>query len=398
VTLRSPQRDYQARASTRGARSCAVFVALVFVVLAQHARAQSSTAWRVGALRFQGCGALSEAQVRPLLDADLRGAGAGGASARTAIDVDVTCAGDAALSLSLPGRAGTPRVLEVGDVPARLRARLAALAIAELLLVATLREEAAAPTPTQAAEPAAVAAPPSDPAPDTAPAPVETAVERPSSAPLDAAEPTAREAPEARAAALGLPSRVGASVPAAPRGARGALARVSVGDAEARVALFAPIVRGSLRVFLSGGAALWGGEALLRLGPFSAGFHASAAPATNDPLGALRPSLLLGVAELAVAGVDARWLDLRLAVRASAGRAAVAGQPVAAVARGRRAGSPFAEGALVVSAAAVFGALAVGLDLALGYSAGLVALSDVREALTLSGATLALSLSLEVLP
>jgi hypothetical protein len=107
---------------------------------------------------------------------------------------------------------------------------------------------------------------------------------------------------------------------------------------------------------------------------------------------------LLGVAELAVAGVDTRWLDLRWAVRAAVGRAAVSGQPLAAVARGRRAGSPFAEGAFVVSAAGVFGALAVGLDLALGYSTGLVAQSDARDALTLSGATLALSLSVEVLP
>ena len=326
--------------------------------------------------------------MRPLLDADLRGTSADGAS--NAIDVDVSCAGDTALVLSLPGRGGTPRVLEVGDVPARLRARLAALAISELLLVASLRAESPSPplAPAAPVRPmpvppmpaAAVASPPSSPAP--APG-----------APPDRRPPNAQ--PES-ASALTLP----ASAPRtqATRSARGALVHASLGEARPRSPLLAPLVRGSLRVFFAGGAVLWGGDALLRVGPFAAGLHLSTAPATQDSLGTLAPSLVLGLAELGVVGVEVGWLDLHLAARASVGRASVRGQPVGPVASGRRLGAPFAEGALVASAAAVTGALAFGVDVAIGYSAGLVALSDARAALSLSGATLSLSLSVEVLP
>lgn len=362
------------------------------------ARAQSTTPSRVGVLRFRDCGALEEAQVRPLLDADLRGASADGAS--NAIDVDVSCAGDAALVLSLPGRGGTPRVLEVGDVPPRLRARLAALAISELLLIATSRAE----SPTAPASPAldaTVAAPPAADALPPARAPLPAALDVSAASSLARAPSAPRHlgtpelAPES-AAALTLPAS--ASRPQAARSARGALAHVALGSGRTYSPLLAPLVRGSLRVFLAGGAVLWGGDALLRVGPFAAGLHLSTAPATQDSLGTLAPSLVLGLAELGVVGFEAGWLDLLLAARASLGRAFVSGQARGPAAFGRRLGAPFAEGALVVSAAAVTGSFALGLDVALGYSAGLVALSDARTALSLSGATLSLSLSVEVLP
>ena len=80
-----------------------------------------------------------------------------------------------------------------------------------------------------------------------------------------------------------------------------------LGEARPRSPLLAPLVRGSLRVFFAGGAVLWGGDALLRVGPFAAGLHLSTAPATQDSLGTLAPSLVLGLAELGVVGVEVGW-------------------------------------------------------------------------------------------
>ena len=157
MTLRAARHGRRSGAPARLA--CAAVAWLALSACAPVASAQSTTTLRVGVLRFRDCSALEEAQVRPLLDADLRGTSADGTS--DAIDVDVSCAGDAALVLSLPGRGGAPRVLDVGDVPARLRARLAALAISELLLVASLRAE----SPTAPAAPAldaTVASPPNN--------------------------------------------------------------------------------------------------------------------------------------------------------------------------------------------------------------------------------------------
>lgn len=332
-------------------------------------RAQPRPAWRIGVIHVHDCRELNEAHIRPLLDAGLR---ADAEHEALAIDVEVVCVGETELLLSLSTRGGAPRVVDLSDVPTRLRARLTALAIAELLLVASVQDAAPAIVDLSAAPIAAT---------DSAPVP-----------------PTSHAAEVAHSASpRASRDDAGPSTQGLVRRIRGALLRAPRTEG-ARVPLFVPVVRGSMRAFLFGRAVLWGGDLLLRIGPVGVGAHASAGTASRDDLGTLTPSLLLGVAELAVVGVDAGALDMRLSTRVSAGRAAINAVATDRNSRASSLAAPFVEGALVLSAALVWGAFAYNLDLALGYAAGLVAQSDSLVALALDGATLSVALGVEVLP
>lgn len=378
MNARSSSLGYVARQWRRSAlASC--LSAFTFA-LATLASAQSPTSWRVGALHFHGCRELDASQVRPLLDAEVR---PDAASSAAAVDVDVTCAGDTALLLSLTGRGGAPRVVDVEDIPMHLRARLAALAIAELLFVSSAREgRSEMPDGIPAASLAS---------PDT------TSATRRSE--HDAAATTERLAVDAaptteRLAVDAVPTTKRTVV---PRRARRALLR-NAASARLRAPLLAAALRASMRAFLTGRTLLWGGDLVVRVGPVGIGAHLSTAVPVRDALGTLTPSLVLALVELAVVGIDFRAVDIRVFARGSAGRAAI---DAVANQRGARAYSPaapFFEFALVLSAALVVGILAVDIDLAFGYSSGLVALAGSRDALALDGATACLAVGVEMLP
>lgn len=165
-----------------------------------------------------------------------------------------------------------------------------------------------------------------------------------------------------------------------------------------RTPSFAAALRASMRTFIAGRTVLWGGDLLLRFGPVAVGAHLSTAVPIREELGTLTPSLALALVELAFVGIDLGVLDLRIVSRGSMGRAAI---EAVANQRGSLASSvaaPFFEFALVLSAALVFGSIAVDIDLGVGYASGLVALADSRDALSLDGATASVAVGVEVLP
>jgi len=84
-------------------------------------------------------------------------------------------------------------------------------------------------------------------------------------------------------------------------------------------------------------------------------------------------------------------------VRAAIGRAAVKATANTA-GTARDLAGPFVEGALGLSGAAILGPVALALDAWLGYAGGVVARADTRTLFALDGLSLALGLSVEVLP
>lgn len=117
---------------------------------------------QVVALDLQGCAEPAPADVRALATLELRGRLNQGADGEAEQHIVVTCTGQRAELRAV--ERGDVRSVELGSVPAGLRARLLALSIAELASVSS-----AAPTALGATEPAAPPPPSLPPAPASRP-------------------------------------------------------------------------------------------------------------------------------------------------------------------------------------------------------------------------------------
>lgn len=374
----------------------ALIAALFLLPLTASASAQSR-------LEVRACATLDDVPLRRALDAELAGI-----ADAVPLDVTISCEGLGAITLATrDGR--LRRTLDVSDVAPRLHARLVALALAELALGATETTESArapearageapdagdAPTP---AGPASVPAIVREGAASTAETTATTATRAALPAPAASSpEPqsfqrdTSSSPVTPRASALGRPD-------ARPRrSARSALMRLTPDDVVTEPAHLAPLARGVVRLFPAQGTVTYGGELLMRLGPVALGAHASGAT-KDDALGRATASLVLGLAELSLACLDHASFELCVGVRAAIGRAAVKATANTA-GTARDLAGPFVEGALGLSGAAILGPVALALDAWLGYAGGVVARADTRTLFALDGLSLALGLSVEVLP
>jgi len=323
---------------------------------------------RAGVLEVVGCPGLEDAVLREALAAELSGLEVEGAT----LDLRIECLGGDVILLSADDAWTRPRALEVNDVAPPLRARLVALALAEILLVRTARADAPAAGPV-------------------APSPI---APNPIATDLVATEARRAALPNRallpRASALGLPDGPG-------RRARSAIVRVSLDGTRVDAPLWAVIARGLLRAFPGHGTLLGGGDLLLRVGPVGVGAHGSAAPSVSDPLGDLIPSLVLGTAELTVVCADHEVVETCAGFWVGVGAAAAEAR-ANSTAAGRSLEAPYVEAGLRVSSTLVLGLVAIGIEVGLGWSAGLIALADTREVLALDGLVSTVALSLEILP
>jgi len=153
---------------------------------------------------------------------------------------------------------------------------------------------------------------------------------------------------------------------------------------------------GTMRAFTRGGAFLFGGQLDVSHGRFLLGASVTGG-AHDDPLGALHPWVLAGVASVDLL-CGRHPVELCLAARVDAGYAfatAARGDPSTT---SRNVDAPYLQLSGALRAALPAGRAGLSLDAVAGWAEGLVVTADQREAVRLAGPVVMVSVGARVWP